>query len=308
MKPVRFLLISTIITLACATALPVNSAEFAKGDKVWSKNVETALLAEPSPLAATQATVGFQQTLVTAAWAWKDQAAVLLVKPIAEFAAGWPTLAMESTIVNAPAELLQQHGLLAADPAAPLVLSEEDTARLLAGLKQGGAQINQTTQTTPGEEGFVYVGFTEDDYDAVLDLNLKSCVFVSQAVVSRMVEQQVKGSLIHMSSQMGHVSGPNRSLYSASKWGLEGFNKGLALDVAKFGIRSNTICPTFIETPMTRPFFEDKAFLDSVLGKIKLGRHGTVEDLMGAIVFLASDASSLMTGTSMIIDGGWTAD
>jgi NAD(P)-dependent dehydrogenase (short-subunit alcohol dehydrogenase family) len=85
-------------------------------------------------------------------------------------------------------------------------------------------------------------------------------------------------------------------------------NKAFALDLAVHNIRSNTIAPTFIETPMTRPYFEDPAFLAHVLGKIKLGRIGQVEDLMGAIVFLASDASALMTGTSMIIDGGWTAD
>jgi len=149
---------------------------------------------------------------------------------------------------------------------------------------------------------------TEDDYDAVLDLNVKSAFFTSQAASQRMIDEDIKGSLIHIGSQMGHVGGPNRSLYCASKWAIEGMNKAIALDLAKFGIRSNTICPTFIETPMTRPFFEDKAFLDSVLSKIKLGRLGTVEDLMGAVVFLASDASSLMTGTSMILDGGWTAE
>jgi NAD(P)-dependent dehydrogenase (short-subunit alcohol dehydrogenase family) len=111
-----------------------------------------------------------------------------------------------------------------------------------------------------------------------------------------------------MSSQMGQVGGVNRSLYCASKWAMEGFSKSMALDLAAFGIRSNTLCPTFIETPMTRPFFENAAFRESVLSKIKLGRVGQVEDLMGALVFLASDASLLMTGSSLVIDGGWTAD
>jgi NAD(P)-dependent dehydrogenase (short-subunit alcohol dehydrogenase family) len=123
-----------------------------------------------------------------------------------------------------------------------------------------------------------------------------------------MIAQGVKGALIHMGSQMGHVGGANRSLYCASKWALEGMNKAIALDLAPHGIRSNTIAPTFIETPMTRPFFEDPAFKASVLAKIKLGRLGKVEDLMGAIVFLASDAAALITGTSLVIDGGWTAD
>ncbi|MFY7852788.1 MAG: SDR family NAD(P)-dependent oxidoreductase, partial [Brevundimonas sp.] len=149
---------------------------------------------------------------------------------------------------------------------------------------------------------------TEEDYDAVLGLNLKAAYFVAQASARRMIAQGVKGALIHMGSQMGHVGGANRSLYCASKWALEGMNKAIALDLAPHGIRSNTIAPTFIETPMTRPFFEDPAFKASVLAKIKLGRLGKVEDLMGAIVFLASDAAALMTGTSLVIDGGWTAD
>eukprot|EP01037_Dinobryon_pediforme_P035066 gene35066-41281_t len=106
---------------------------------------------------------------------------------------------------------------------------------------------------------------------------------------------------------MGHVGGINRSLYCASKWALEGMSKAFALDLAQHRIRSNTIAPTFIETPLTKPYFEDSAFKASVLEKIKLGRIGQVTDLMGAVVFLASDASALMTGTSLVVDGGWTA-
>jgi NAD(P)-dependent dehydrogenase (short-subunit alcohol dehydrogenase family) len=149
---------------------------------------------------------------------------------------------------------------------------------------------------------------TGEDYDAVFDLNVKSAFFVAQGCARRMIADGVKGSLIHMSSQMGHVGGPNRSLYCGSKWAIEGMNKAFALDLAAHGIRSNTIAPTFIETPMTRPFLEDEAFRASVLAKIKLGRLGQVEDLMGAVLFLASDASAMMTGASLVVDGGWTAD
>ncbi len=148
----------------------------------------------------------------------------------------------------------------------------------------------------------------EDDFDAVLDLNLKAPFFVARACARRMIGQRLAGSLVHVGSQMGHVGGPGRSLYCASKWGLEGMSKAFALDLAPHGIRSNTIAPTFIETPMTRPFLEDAAFKARVLERIKLGRMGTVEDLMGALVFLASDASALVTGTSLLVDGGWTAD
>jgi NAD(P)-dependent dehydrogenase (short-subunit alcohol dehydrogenase family) len=149
---------------------------------------------------------------------------------------------------------------------------------------------------------------SEEDYDAVFDLNVKSAFFVAQACVRKMIAENTSGSLIHIGSQMGHVGGPNRSLYCGSKWALEGINKAFALDLAAHNIRSNTIAPTFIETPLTKPYFEDPAFKASVLSKIKLGRIGQVEDIMGAIVFLASDASVLMTGTSMVIDGGWTAE
>ena len=149
---------------------------------------------------------------------------------------------------------------------------------------------------------------TPEDYDAVFDLNVKSAFFVAQACAGRMIAAGIGGSLIHMGSQMGHVGGPNRSLYCGSKWALEGMNKAFALDLAAHNIRSNTIAPTFIETPLTKPYFEDPAFKADVLAKIKLGRLGQLEDLMGAVVFLASEASALMTGTSMIIDGGWTAD
>lgn len=147
-----------------------------------------------------------------------------------------------------------------------------------------------------------------EDFDAVIGLNVRSAFFVAQACARRMIAERQAGSLIHMSSQMGHVGGPNRSLYCASKWAMEGMSKSFALDLAAHAIRSNTIAPTFIETPLTKPFFDDAAFKASVLSSIKLGRIGEVEDLMGAIVSLASDASTLMTGTSMVIDGGWTAD
>ncbi|MDE2596218.1 MAG: SDR family oxidoreductase [Sphingomonadales bacterium] len=154
---------------------------------------------------------------------------------------------------------------------------------------------------------------TEEDFDAVLGLNTRSAFFVAQACVRRMLAEGGAsgfkgGSLIHISSQMGHIGGPARALYCASKWAVEGMNKAMALDLAPHGIRSNTIAPTFIETPMTRPFMEDPAARANILARIKLGRLGEVEDIMGAVLFLASDASSLMTGTSLVVDGGWTAD
>ena len=149
---------------------------------------------------------------------------------------------------------------------------------------------------------------TAADFDAVLNLNLRAAFFVAQAVVRGMRSAGIRGTLIHMGSQMGHVGGRERTLYCASKWALEGMSKAMALDLAPYGIRSNTLAPTFTETELTRPFLESAAFQKAVLDKIKLGRLGTVEDLMGAVVFLASPASAMVTGTSLVVDGGWTAE
>jgi len=180
------------------------------------------------------------------------------------------------------------------------------------------AEVGRTLAASPAHDVLVNNAgtnrpkpFTEvsvEDYDAVMDLNAKAAFFVAQAFACRLLEAARPGSIINISSQMGHVGGPRRTLYCASKWALEGMTRAMALDLAAHGIRVNTIAPTFIETPLTAPYFEDPAFRASVLAKIKLGRLGQVEDLMGAVVYLASDASALVTGTSLIVDGGWTAD
>ncbi len=147
-----------------------------------------------------------------------------------------------------------------------------------------------------------------NDFDAVMNLNVRAAFFMAQAVAKGLIAAGKPGSLIHIGSQMGHVGGRERSLYCASKWALEGMSKAFALDLAGYGIRSNTIAPTFIETALTAPYLEDGSFRDAVLAKIKLGRLGQVEDLMGAVVYLASAASSMVTGTSLVVDGGWTAE
>ena len=153
-----------------------------------------------------------------------------------------------------------------------------------------------------------FLDVTEDDYDTIATLNQRAAFFIAQSVARRMVGAGVKGSIIHMSSQMGHVGGQKRTVYCMTKHGIEGLTKAMAIDLAPFGIRVNSIGPTFIDTPLTRPFFEEAAFRNDVLSRIKLGRLGTVEDLMGGVVFLASDAAALITGTSLVVDGGWTAE
>jgi len=149
---------------------------------------------------------------------------------------------------------------------------------------------------------------TVEDFDAIMDLNVRAAYFVAQAVVRRLVEAGQPGSIINVSSQMGHVGAARRSVYCASKHAMEGFTKAMAIELAPYSIRVNTLGPTFLETPLTKPFFDNATFKAEVLAKIKLGRLGTVEDVLGAILFLASEASALVTGTSLLVDGGWTAD
>lgn len=153
-----------------------------------------------------------------------------------------------------------------------------------------------------------FLDVTVEDYDVLTDLNLKAAYFTAQSVARRLVAAGLPGSIINISSQMGHVGGRNRTVYCMTKHGMEGLTKAMAIDLAGHGIRVNSIGPTFIETPLTAPFFQNAAFRDDVLSRIKLGRLGQVEDLMGAVVFLASDAAALVTGTALLVDGGWTAE
>ena len=147
----------------------------------------------------------------------------------------------------------------------------------------------------------------DSDIDDVLTLNVKAAMFVARAVVGRLLAAGRPGSIINMSSQMGHVGGPLRTLYCASKHAVEGLTKALAWEVGTQGIRVNSLCPTFIETEFTAPMFRDPAFRAFAETGTALGRIGRIEEIMGGVVFLASDASSLVTGSALMVDGGWTA-
>jgi NAD(P)-dependent dehydrogenase (short-subunit alcohol dehydrogenase family) len=205
-------------------------------------------------------------------------------------------------IEAASAQILDEGG-----SAEPLVLdvTELDSVRAaIDGLAPFDVLVNNAGTNRPAP----FLEVTEQDYDTITGLNQRAAFFVAQAVARRMVQASVRGSIVHISSQMGHVGGARRTVYCMSKHGIEGLTKAMAIDLAPHGIRVNTIGPTFIDTPLTRPFWNDKTFHADVVRRIKLGRLGTVEDLMGAVVFLASDAAALMTGTSLVVDGGWTAE
>lgn len=149
---------------------------------------------------------------------------------------------------------------------------------------------------------------TPEDFDAVTSVNLRSAYFLSAYAAKALMAAGRPGSIIHISSQMGHVGGIDRALYCATKHGLEGMVKAMAIEWGKQGVRINTVCPTFIRTPLTQSTFDNPERAAWIMDKIKLNRVGEVEDIMGAVLYLASDASGLVTGTSMLIDGGWTAD
>ncbi len=149
---------------------------------------------------------------------------------------------------------------------------------------------------------------SEPDFDAVSDLNLKGAYFLTRNVAKGLIEAGKTGSLINISSQMAHVGGIDRAVYCGTKHAVEGFTKAFAIEWGPLGIRVNTVCPTFIRTALTEVTFENPDRVKWIEEKIKLGRIGEVEDIMGPVVFLATDASALITGTSILVDGGWTAD
>ena len=151
------------------------------------------------------------------------------------------------------------------------------------------------------------VDLDDEDIDAVFDLNVKAAFYVTRLVARRLLAAGLKGSIINVSSQMGAVGSPRRTLYCASKHAIEGLTKALAWELGGAGIRVNSVCPTFIETEMTAGMFEDPAFRAWVLERIALRRLGRAEEVMGPIVFLASEAASLVTGSALMVDGGWTA-
>ncbi|MDX0624880.1 SDR family oxidoreductase [Sinorhizobium medicae] len=147
-----------------------------------------------------------------------------------------------------------------------------------------------------------------EDFDAVFGLNVRGAYFLTRAVAKGLIAAGQPGSLINISSQMAHVGGVDRAVYSATKHAVEGFTKSMAIEWGPAAIRVNTICPTFIRTPLTKQTFSKPERVQWITEKIKLGRLGRVEDIMGAVTYLASDASAMVTGTALMVDGGWTAD
>ena len=150
-----------------------------------------------------------------------------------------------------------------------------------------------------------------ENMEYLVKINTIASFNLAQLCTLKMIKaknrKKIGGAIVNMSSQMGHVGGPIRSVYNMNKWGLEGLTKGMAIDLAKYNIRVNTVCPTFVVTPMTKNFLKNKKFKKDTLGNIPLGRFAEMPEIASAVVFLASDAASMITGTSLLVDGGWTA-
>ena len=149
------------------------------------------------------------------------------------------------------------------------------------------------------------------DMEYMVKINTIASFNIAQLCANKMIKlknrKKIGGSIINMSSQMGHVGGPIRSVYNMNKWGIEGLTKGMAVDLAKYNIRVNTVAPTFVVTPMTSKFLKNKKFKKETLKNIPLGRFAEMSEIASAVVFLASDAASMIHGTSLLVDGGWTA-
>ncbi|CAN7446005.1 SDR family oxidoreductase [Devosia sp. LjRoot16] len=222
---------------------------------------------------------------------------------LAEAGAAVTITARTASDVEAVVAEMRQAGLDVAGAALD-VTDLTASAELIAASPPFDILVNSAGGARHGE----FLDVTEADYDAVAGLNLKALLFVSQAAARRLVETGRPGSIIHISSQMGYVSAPRRAVYSATKFAVEGLSKGMAIELGPHNIRVNTICPTFIETEMTAKNLSDADFRGWVLGKIKLGRLGRIEDIMGPVVFLASDWAAMITGSALMVDGGWTAE
>ena len=182
------------------------------------------------------------------------------------------------------------------------VTESESLAVALGDLPPFGIFVNNAGTNQP--QPFLEVD--EKTYDRLMGLNLRAAFFAAQAAARLMVKYAKGGAIINMSSQFGHRVGKDRSVYSASKFGLEGLTKAMAFELAEYNIRVNAVAPTFVETPLTKSGLEQKDFRQYVEDKIRLPRLGQISDVAAAVLFLASPASSMITGTSLLVDGGWT--
>jgi NAD(P)-dependent dehydrogenase (short-subunit alcohol dehydrogenase family) len=189
--------------------------------------------------------------------------------------------------------------------ARPLVCDVTDTVAVRSGI-EGLEKLDVLVNNAGSNQPQPFLEVEDAVLDRLLTLNLRAAFVVAQAA-ARVIARNGGGAIVNMSSQMGHVGGARRSVYCATKHALEGLTKAMAIDLAPHKIRVNTVAPTFVETPLTRPFFDDPGFKSAVLDQILFGRLAQIEEVAAAVVYLASPAAAMVTGTSLLVDGGWTA-
>jgi NAD(P)-dependent dehydrogenase (short-subunit alcohol dehydrogenase family) len=252
---------------------------------------------EPSPIAATA--LAGKTALVTGAGRGLGRGIALAMAQagaevilVSRSAAELDTVAAEVAALGAKAR---------AEPCD--VTDQSEFASLVERIERVDVLVNNAGMNLPQP----FVDVTRENYAAMTALNVSATFFVTQAVVRKMIAEGGGGAIINVTSQMGHVGATNRSVYCATKHAIEGLTKALAVELAPHGIRVASVAPTYIDTPMTRPFFEDPATLADARERIPLGRIGRVEEVTAAVVFLASSGASLITGASVLIDGGYTA-
>lgn len=200
------------------------------------------------------------------------------------------------------AKLVREHG---ADPEI-IVCDLTDPGQRTAAVDLGG-EVDVLVYNAGTNRPQPFVEVDEETYDALFELNVRSGFFLAQAVVRRMLESGRAGCIVFVSSQMGHVGAARRTVYCASKHAVEGLVKALAVELAASGIRVVSVAPTFVRTELTASQLDDPLAGPELLRQIPLGRYATVEDVADAVVWAASSSAGMLTGTSIVLDGGWTA-
>jgi len=187
------------------------------------------------------------------------------------------------------------------------VTQPEEFKKVLKKINRLDILVNNAGNNRP--EHFTKV--KQENMKYLIDLNMKAAFNVAQLSSQKMVKaknrRNIGGSIIHMSSQLGKVGCEGRNVYNMNKFGIEGLSRGMAVELASYNIRVNTVCPTFVETPMVKKFFKNKKFKNKMLKNIPLGRVAKESDVATAVAFLAAESSEMITGTSLVVDGGWTA-